>query len=94
MYCRAWLLMVFLGKSIGLLPAVSVLGFTYLALMIPIPAAFGSHEAIQAFGFNSLGLGVSNAPAFTMIIRGAEIIVALIGIAVLVRFWTVLIKKI
>jgi uncharacterized protein (TIRG00374 family) len=93
MYARAWLLILFLGKSIGALPVLSVLGFTYLAVMIPIPTALGSHEAIQSFAFNSLGLGVSTATAFTMIIRGAELIIALVGIIILFRLGIILIRN-
>jgi len=92
MYVRVGFLIFFLGKSIGLLPALSILGFNYLAVMIPIPTALGSHEAIQTFAFNSLGLGVSTATAFTMIIRGAELIVALAGLAILFRFGLIVIK--
>ncbi len=94
MFSRTWLLIIFLGKSIGALPALSILGFTYLAVMIPIPTALGSHEAIQIFAFNSLGLGASTATAFTMIIRGAELIVALTGVIILFRLGTILIKNI
>jgi uncharacterized membrane protein YbhN (UPF0104 family) len=93
MFSRTWLLIIFLGKSIGALPALSILGFTYLAVMIPIPTALGSHEAIQIFAFNSLGLGASTATAFTMIIRGAELIVALAGIIILFRLGIILIKN-
>lgn len=89
---RCWLLIVFLGKSIGALPALSILGFTYLAVIIPIPMALGSHEVIQAFAFNSLNLGAATATAFTMIIRGAELIVAFIGIVVLFRLGIFLMK--
>lgn len=85
MFFRAWLLILFLGKSIGALPVLSILGFSYLAVMIPIPTALGSHEAIQIFAFNSLGLGFSTATAFTMILRGAELIIALAGIIFLFR---------
>jgi uncharacterized protein (TIRG00374 family) len=92
MYVRAWLLIMFLGKSIGGLAAISVLGFSYLAVMIPIPTALGSHEALQMFAFGSLGLGVSIATAFTMIIRGAELILALLGIVILFRLGIILIK--
>lgn len=83
MYFRAWFLILFLGKSIGSLPVLSILGFSYLAVMIPIPTSLGSHEAIQTFAFNSLGLGLGTATAFTMIIRGAELIIALIGVMIL-----------
>lgn len=93
MYLRTWLLILFLGKEISIFPALSILGFTYLAAIIPIPAALGSHEAIQAFGFNSLSLGISTAAAFTMIIRGAELILSLAGVALLFQLGTSLLKK-
>ena len=93
MYFRTWLLILFLGKSIGGLSALSILGFNYLAVMIPIPTALGSHEAIQTFAFNSLGLGSSTATAFTMIIRGAEVILALLGLIILFRLGVILLKE-
>lgn len=93
MYLRAWLLVFFLGKSISTLPALSILGFTYLAAMIPIPTALGTHEAIQTFAFTSFSLGASTATAFTMIIRGAELIVALIGVIILYRLGIGLIRN-
>lgn len=92
MYARAWFLIGFLGKIIGAFSALSILGFSYVAVMIPIPAALGSHEAVQVFAFNSLGLGVSTATAFTMIIRGAELMISLLGIALLFRFGIILVK--
>jgi len=76
---RTWLLILFLGKKISLLPVVSILGFSYLAMMIPIPANLGSHEAVQALVFNSLGLGANIGAVFTMISRGAELIFVLLG---------------
>lgn len=89
---RVWFLILFLGKEISALPSLSILGFSYLAAMIPIPTSLGSHEVIQAFAFNSLGLGASTATAFTMVIRGAELIVALFGLMVLFRLGTILLK--
>ncbi len=93
MYLRAWLLILFLGENIGALPILSILGFTYFAVMIPIPTALGSHEVIQTFAFNSLGLGLGTATAFTMIIRGAELIVASAGVIILFRLGVDLTKK-
>jgi uncharacterized protein (TIRG00374 family) len=93
MWFRAWLLIVFLGKSIQALPSLSVLGFSYLASTIPIPAAIGSHEAVQAFAFNSLGMGVGAGTAFTMIIRAAELILALLGLVIVFKLEFELLKK-
>ena len=49
-------------------------------MMIPIPADLGVHEAVQVFAFDALGLGAGAAPAFAMIQRGAQLLMAFIGI--------------
>lgn len=94
MYSRAWILIFFLGKNIGALPALSILGFSYLATMIPIPTALGSHEAIQIFAFGFLGLPASTAAAFAMIIRGTDVIVALIGLIFLFQLGIMALKDV
>jgi glycosyltransferase AglD len=93
MLARVWLIIFFLGKKIFLSQALSILGFNYLASMIPIPAALGSHEAIQTLAFSEFGLGAANATAFTMIVRGAEMIISLVGVVVLFRFGVEFVKK-
>lgn len=93
MWFRAWVLIFFLGEKISALSALSILGFSYLASIIPIPAELGSHEAIQTFAFGSLGLGLSTATAFTMIIRGAELMLALAGVIILFRLGVFLLKN-
>lgn len=85
MQARTWILILFLGSAIGFFPSLSILGFTYLSSMIPIPTSLGSHEAIQFYAFVSLGLVGSMATVFTMIIRAAEIVVSLVGIFFLIR---------
>lgn len=93
MCLRTWFLIIFLGKEISALSTLSILGFNLLAMTIPIPAALGSHEAIQVFAFNSLGLGSSTATAFTMVIRGAETILALAGLIILFQLGFILLKN-
>jgi uncharacterized protein (TIRG00374 family) len=93
MWFRTWLLILFLGKSLTALPALSILGFYSLVTMIPIPADLGSHEAIQAFAFSSLGLNAGTGTAFALITRGAELIVSLIGIIILFRLGLEMIKN-
>jgi uncharacterized protein (TIRG00374 family) len=85
MQARVWILIFFLGNAIGFFPSLSILSFTYLSSMIPIPTSLGSHEAIQFYAFTSLGLLPSMATVFTMIIRGAEIIISLVGIFFLIK---------
>jgi uncharacterized protein (TIRG00374 family) len=94
MYLRTLILIFFLNKKFAFLESLSVLGFTYLAAMIPIPTALGSHEAIQTFAFKSLGLAFSTATAFTMIIRTAEFLFALAGLIILFRFGAIILKDI
>ncbi|MFH1036682.1 MAG: lysylphosphatidylglycerol synthase transmembrane domain-containing protein [Patescibacteria group bacterium] len=93
MLLRVWILIFFLGGSMGSFYALSILGFNYLAVMIPIPTALGSHEAIQTFAFGALGLKVSSATVFTMLIRGAELLISLVGLMVLFKFGMDFIKK-
>jgi uncharacterized protein (TIRG00374 family) len=93
MLTRIWFIVSFLGKSISLSPAISILGFNYLASMIPIPAALGSHEAIQTLVFSEFGLGASGGTAYTMIVRGAEITVSFVGIVILFKFGVEFVRK-
>jgi len=84
-FLRTWFLIIFFGKSVGFLSILSIIGFSYLAGMMPIPAALGIHEVIQVFAFSSLGLGAATGTVFTMIIRGAELILALVGLCLFFR---------
>ena len=59
--------------------ALAISGFYYLSTMVPIPASLGIQDGLQAFAFGALGIGASFGTAFTLIIRAAEIAVALIG---------------
>ena len=93
MWFRVWALVLFLGKSLGAFSALSILGFYCLVSMIPIPADLGSHEAIQAFAFNSLGMGAGTGTAFALITRGAELIFSLFGIIILFRLGLELLKN-
>jgi uncharacterized protein (TIRG00374 family) len=92
MVLRVWVLVFFLGSVIGFMPSLTILGFNYLATMVPIPTALGSHEAIQTFAFGAMGLNPASAVSFTMIIRGAEMVVSLIGVFMLFKFLTSFIK--
>lgn len=83
MLLRTWILILFFGKHISLESALSILSFSYLVTIIPIPASIGSHEAVQAFAFNSLGMGAGVGTAFTMVLRGAELILVFLGVIIL-----------
>lgn len=95
---RVWLLAVFLGEIISVVTALPLLAFFYLGAGVPIPASLGVHETIQTFGFRSLGLAAGSATAFSMILRGAELILALLGVIALIKvgwhiFQTIILDK-
>jgi len=92
MFLRTFLLVSFLGKNISPLSTLTINGFLYLATMIPIPASIGSHDVVQAFSFDALGFGAGTGVVFTLIIRGAETILALFGILILFRLGLNLLK--
>ncbi|MDD5569422.1 MAG: hypothetical protein PHG23_03345, partial [Candidatus Pacebacteria bacterium] len=73
------------GIGVGFVKSLSILGFSYLSAMVPIPASLGSHELIQIVAFSSIGLAAATATAFTMIIRGCEVLVSLTGLAFIIK---------
>jgi len=91
-FLRTFFLVSFLGKKITPLSTIIINGFSYLATMIPIPASIGSLDVVQAFSFNALGFGAGTGVVFTLIIRGAEIILALFGLLILFRLGLNLLK--
>lgn len=80
MLLRVWLIIVFLGGAINIMSATSILGFSYLSTIIPIPATLGFQELIQAFAFESLHLPAAMSTAFTMILRAGDLIVSIVGL--------------
>jgi len=85
MQLRVWLLIWFLGANIGFLNSFAVLGFSYISGMVPIPTSLGSHEAIQAAAFVSIGLTASMAAAFALIIRAAEVFISSFGLIYIIK---------
>ncbi|MFA5232173.1 MAG: lysylphosphatidylglycerol synthase transmembrane domain-containing protein [Candidatus Paceibacterota bacterium] len=85
MQLRVWLLIWFLGVNIGFFNSFAVLGFSYISGMVPIPTSLGSHEAIQAAAFLSIGLTASLAAAFTLIIRAAEVLISSFGLIYIIK---------
>lgn len=93
LFGRAALLILFLGKEFSILSTVSIVAFSALVMLIPIPASLGSHEAVQSFVFDSLGLGTNTAMAFVFIIRGVELVVALFGAVFFFKFGIQMLKS-
>jgi len=82
---RCWFLVFFLTGETGFLISLIILFFLILASILPLPARLGGLEITQAFAFGSLGLGKVVGITFSFIIRGAEILVALFGLMLLIK---------
>jgi uncharacterized protein (TIRG00374 family) len=90
---RTWVLVLFLGENVAFSGALTILSFSHLAAMLPIPAALGTHEVLQILAFNSLGIGSSSAISFAMIIRSCEVIFSLVGVITLFKLSYDLLKE-
>jgi len=83
---RAWVIILFFGKGFAVLPAITIHGFYYLAILVPIPAALGSHDILQAIAFGAFGLGAGTGAAFALVVRAVEVLFAVAGLALLFHF--------
>ena len=82
---RVVAMLFFFGKGIALIPGITILGFYYLAILVPVPAALGSHDALQAAGFAVFGFGAGTGAAFALVVRAVEIAFAGAGLIYLVH---------
>ena len=90
---RSWVIIFFLGIKVDFITVVSISAFTNIAYTFPLPVALGSLEALQTFAFSHLGLPPHIAVAFTLILRAADILLALLGIFLVFRFSTKWLKE-
>jgi uncharacterized membrane protein YbhN (UPF0104 family) len=85
---RFWFIIFFLKKGlVNLLFIFPIFAFVNLAYLLPIPTALGSLEALQAISFEALTLGADIGTAFSLILRGADLSLVLIGLIFLFFFW-------
>ena len=85
---RSWAIIFFLGIRADVVTVFSISAFSNIAYIAPLPAALGSLEALEAFAFEKLGFASPSAVAFTLILRAADILLALVGIFLVFRFST------
>ncbi|MDD2696745.1 MAG: lysylphosphatidylglycerol synthase transmembrane domain-containing protein [Candidatus Pacebacteria bacterium] len=84
-FVRCWILIFFLKRETSILIALAVMFFLYLAYSFPLPAGMGALDTAQAFAFGTFNLGQATGITFSFILRGAEIIISLIGIIFLIK---------
>ncbi|MCK4781478.1 flippase-like domain-containing protein [Candidatus Parcubacteria bacterium] len=90
-----WLVIYFLGYSVGIKQILSLNTAITLIFLVPIPAALGSFELSQAFIFPFLGISGTIGVAFSLIIRIVSLTAAFFGIIIFFHFQiNSLIKKI
>ncbi|MBI2577693.1 MAG: flippase-like domain-containing protein [Candidatus Wildermuthbacteria bacterium] len=82
-FARTALILIFLGVKLKLLSVIPILGFYYVALLTPIPASLGSHDALQVLAFQAFDMPSSFGAAFALIVRITEAAVGIVGTVVL-----------
>jgi len=87
-WLRSLSILWFLGIKTSAVNSFITVAFTNLAYIFPLPAAIGSHEALQALFFPSLGLLAGSAVAFTLILRAFDTAIGILGIFVILKFGT------
>lgn len=85
-FLRVALLIFFLGGGKNIIQSLAVYGVTNLALLFPVPATLGSLEATGILSFGILGLGVASGTTFAMVLRGADLVLSLLGAIFLIKF--------
>ncbi len=79
-FSRIALVIYFLGGGFNILVALAVMFVLYLSYLFPLPASLGALEAGQVFAFQALGKGAAAGLGFGFVIRGADVILTLVGI--------------
>ncbi|MDX1607976.1 MAG: lysylphosphatidylglycerol synthase transmembrane domain-containing protein [Candidatus Spechtbacterales bacterium] len=84
---RQGALLYFLGYGIKATAALISLAALYLGFIIPVPASLGVQEAFQGAVFSTFGIGTTGqGVGFSLILRAADIFIALTGLAIILRY--------
>lgn len=76
-----WLLTQMLGLSLSPLQAMTALVAARIAILLPVPAGLGALEASQVLAMESLGVDPSVGIAIALVIRGRDLVLGLVGLA-------------
>ena len=89
---RCITLIFFFGGGWHLLRALAAYGFFNLAVLVPVPAMLGSLEVAESIVFSGIGMGANVGIAFSFVLRSMDILFAIIGFLILIKFGMKLIK--
>ena len=92
-FSQYWILVGFLGESIGFIAALSILGISVLAMAPPVSADLGTHDLGSAVLFERLGLGRETGIVFASVIRGMNLILSIFGIVFLMKIGIITLRK-
>lgn len=82
MILEFWLMMVFLGMPVPLLPAFVVLTAARLAFLAPTPGGLGALEAALVLAVTALGFPPAAGLSLALLIRVRDLLVGLSGLAI------------
>ncbi len=85
-FVRCVILVLFVVGNFTVLKSLALYGFTSLATLTPLPATLGALEIGEGIAFKVLGLGFNNGAVFSMIWRGADLLICLFGLLFLIKF--------
>ncbi len=83
---RVFLIVFFLVGSIDPGVAAVIYGLAILSMLLPIPAALGGMEIILGLGFTALGFGFFPGVSAAIALRGADLVVCLLGVILFINF--------
>lgn len=79
-----WVGLLILGVDIGIIDVIILLTFIRLAMLTPIPGAFGALEASQVFAMQSLGIDLNYAFGISLLIRSRDVFFGLLGLSFMI----------
>ena len=85
-FVRCVVLVLFVVSNFVILKSLALYGFASLAALTPLPATLGALEIGEGIAFKVLGLGFSNGAVFSMVWRGADLLICLFGLLFLIKF--------
>ncbi len=88
-----WFTVIFLDKYLALFKIFAINSMIAFASVVPLPAALGSLEVSQAFLFQFFNLSQASGVAFSLILRGINLLFAFVGILFFLYFQIRILKK-
>jgi len=88
-----WLIIKTIERPILPGKILAINSLLQLSYIFPTPGALGSFELSQSFGFQSLGLSSGKGVAFSLALRGVNLIIVILGMFLFLWFQFRLIKR-